>query len=68
MRYQVIKAFTDKNANSAVNGKKHIYWEDAKYPYKNYAGATTQARIEELIKGGYLKEVAEDGNEEAKQD
>lgn len=28
MSYQVIKAFTDGNANSANNlGEKHVYWE-----------------------------------------
>ena len=54
MSYRVTKAFTDRNPNSADNGKKHIYWETETYPFTKYAGATTKARITELIKGGFI--------------
>jgi hypothetical protein len=58
MEYEVIKAFTDKNKRSAdSNGNKHIYWEGDTYPFKKYAGATVQSRLDELISGGFIKEV-----------
>lgn len=57
MKYTTIKAFTDKNKNSADEaGKKHIYWKGDKYPYKSYAGATTNARIQELLDTGLIEE------------
>lgn len=62
MSYQVIKAFTDGNANSANNlGEKHVYWEGDVYPFKSYAGACTKLRIAELTNGGFIKEIDEDG-------
>lgn len=62
MSYQVIKAFTDGNANSANNlGEKHVYWEGDAYPFKSYAGAMTKLRIAELTNGGYIQEVDNDG-------
>lgn len=64
MKYEVIKAFTDKNACSVDEaGKKHIYWEGNEYPFKKYAGATVQARLDELINDEYIKEVEEDGKD-----
>ncbi|ASN59829.1 hypothetical protein CG419_03955 [Latilactobacillus curvatus] len=61
--YKTIKAFTDKNPNSVdENGKKQIYWIDDTYPVKGgYVGATTKARINELIDTGLIEEVEEDG-------
>ena len=59
MSYVTIKAFTDKNPNSAAvpDGPKQIYWEGDRYPTKGgYLGATTKARLDELTKGGYIKE------------
>lgn len=57
MKYTVIKAFTDKNTKSAdESGKKHIYWKGDKYPYKSYTGATTNARIKELLETGLIVE------------
>lgn len=61
MSYEVIKAFTDSNENSADNaGQKHIYWEGDTYPFKQYAGATTKFRLKELTSGGYIKELTEE--------
>lgn len=65
MSYQVTKSFTDKNTNSidAETGAKHVYWTGDKYPTKGgYVGATTKARISELIDGGWIEEVQENGN------
>ena len=63
MSYETIKAFTDKNANSAAEGggAKHIYRVGDPYPFTKYAGATTKARLGELIAGNFIKEVPEDG-------
>lgn len=63
--FQVVKAFTDANANSADEaGNLHVYWEGDTYPYKPYAGASTKLRLEELTADGFIKEVnADDGND-----
>ena len=62
MSFQVIKACTDGNANSANSlGEKHVYWEGDVYPFKSYAGACTKLRIAELTNGGFIKEIDEDG-------
>ena len=71
MGYEVIKAFTDSNANSAdETGQKHMYWEGDSYPFKQYAGATTKLRLKELTSGGYIKELTEedDGRKEEDSD
>lgn len=58
MSYTVIKDFTDKNANSAAEagGAKHIYLTGDTYPYHSYVGATTKARLAELIANGLIEE------------
>lgn len=48
MTYTVIRNFTDSNPKSAKNGKMHVYHVGDKYPFKNYAGSVTKARISEL--------------------
>ncbi|WP_155286049.1 hypothetical protein [Lacticaseibacillus zhaodongensis] len=58
MSYTTIKSFTDKNPNSAEapGAPKHIYWKGDRYPTKGgYIGATTKARLDELISGGWIE-------------
>ena len=69
--FSVIKSFTDKNeASTDPNGQKHVYWKGDNYPFKNYVGSTTKARVTELTKGGFItpieteKEETVDGNDE----
>ena len=65
--YKVIKAFTDKNENSTdENGNKHIYYEGDLYPFSRYAGATVQARLDELVGNGFIEliEIPEEEEEE----
>ncbi|KRO15894.1 hypothetical protein [Lacticaseibacillus saniviri] len=66
--YKVIKDFTDKNSASAdPTGQKHIYWSGDNYPFKNYLGSKTKARVEELVNGGFI-EAVEESNEEVEAD
>lgn len=63
--FKVIKDFTDKNQASAdPNGQKHIYWVGDNYPFKNYVGSKTNARVEELVNGGFIEAVEENDKEE----
>lgn len=65
MTYKVLKDFTDANESS----KEHVYHVGDTYPYAQYVGSTTKARIAELtnpkgpnssFNGPVIEEIAEE--------